>query len=86
MSMPYHKRNAIRIFATTLFIFALLYPIHCVFADDTPFQDFSDQDGTIIFGLLFSTLAPLVFIPAFYGVPFDRKPKKKEVLIDNAIS
>ncbi len=42
--MPYHKRNAIRIFATTLFIFALLYPIHGVFADDTPFQDFSDQD------------------------------------------
>ncbi len=42
--------------------------------------------GTIIFGLLFSTLATLVFIPAFYGVLFDKKPKKKEVLIVDDIS
>ncbi len=47
--MIYHRRNAslrICIFATTLFMFALLHPIHGVFSDDTPFQYLNDQDRT----------------------------------------
>ena len=37
--------------------------------------------GTIIFGLVFSTLATLIFIPALYGSLFDREPGVKERII-----
>ena len=37
--------------------------------------------GTIIFGLIFSTLATLIFIPALYGSLFDRGPGRKERII-----
>lgn len=37
--------------------------------------------GTIIFGLVFSTLATLIFIPALYGSLFDRGPGGKERII-----
>lgn len=33
--------------------------------------------GTIIFGLIFSTSATLVFIPVFYGTLFDRRAKRR---------
>ena len=34
--------------------------------------------GTIIFGLIFSTLSTLVFVPALYGTLFDRRMKSKK--------
>ncbi|MDF1566776.1 MAG: efflux RND transporter permease subunit [Spirochaetaceae bacterium] len=38
----------------------------------------SPMASTIIFGLIFSTLATLIFIPALYGSLFDRTWKKKK--------
>ncbi len=40
--------------------------------------------GTIVFGLIFSTLATLVFIPAFYGMLFDRSSKKEVKPVETA--
>ena len=36
--------------------------------------------STIIFGLLFSTLSTLVFVPCFYGLLYDRKKKTTKVV------
>ncbi|MBN2738213.1 MAG: efflux RND transporter permease subunit [Spirochaetales bacterium] len=35
--------------------------------------------STIIFGLLFSTISTLVFVPCFYGLIYDKKNRKKEI-------
>lgn len=40
----------------------------------------SPMAGSIIFGLLFSTLTALIIIPLVYGVLFDKKPGKKKLV------
>ena len=40
--------------------------------------------GTIIFGLMFSTITALVFIPCLYGVIYDRKKRKNRKLKDKS--
>lgn len=41
--------------------------------------------STIIFGLLFSTLTALVFIPSLYGVLYDRRPRIKKSLEEESV-
>lgn len=38
--------------------------------------------STIVFGLIFSTMATLIFIPALYGGLYDRKPRRKRIKND----
>jgi multidrug efflux pump subunit AcrB len=47
----------------------------------------SPMASTIIFGLVFSTLATLLFIPSLYGILFDRKVRvKKGEITESAIT